>query len=196
MNISTVGVTFLLRIIEFKMAVSNVRLCLEEVACCFLQPHSDIIYGWMEDDGKARMTDAYTDVYAAPVRDLRQDAKNIAGKVVDRFTTLTLTRKRLTKDDKDFQFTDNKCPYFIFPVRGGVYDPNSMMIMKHKATPLVSTQRICITSACAATAGNPTGDSFFGVERLLLMVSRTRVYGHAQLMRKLACALHVVFGQE
>ncbi|GAV04328.1 hypothetical protein RvY_14625 [Ramazzottius varieornatus] len=113
-------------------------------------PGADILYGWVDPDtAKPTLVDASASAYVTPTRDLRQDGKNVTGKRLDQIMSLSFTRKRSTNDDKDYQFTDQKCPYFVFPIRGGEYDPGSMMIMKHKSTPMVSTSRVCITSACA-----------------------------------------------
>ena len=45
---------------------------------------------------------------------------------------------------QDLQFTDNKCLYLVYPVKGGAYNPVSKKIKKHESIPVISAQRICI----------------------------------------------------
>ncbi|CAG2115515.1 unnamed protein product [Medioppia subpectinata] len=66
-------------------------------------------------------------------------------------TTLRFFRKRITGDNKDFQFTDTNCPYLIFPVMGGVFNAVNKRIRKHETTPIISDRKVCISSCKTTT---------------------------------------------
>lgn len=70
-------------------------------------------------------------------------------------TTLKFSRPRQTNDSRDYQFSDQNCPYFIFPVAGGVFNAVNKRLRKHESTPVVSEQRICIRS-CRAQSTTTT----------------------------------------
>ena len=90
--------------------------------------------------------DTWTSGYNAPLLDPSQDIYNVSGRIVDGATTLRFSRKRITKDTKDLSFTDDHCLYMMFPVKGGDFNAVNKKIRKHEATPIVSSERICIQS--------------------------------------------------
>lgn len=45
---------------------------------------------------------------------------------------------------QDLNFTDEKCLYLVFPIKGGIINYVSKKIRKHERTPAFSTERICI----------------------------------------------------
>ena len=47
---------------------------------------------------------------------------------------------------KDVAFSDEDCPYLLFPVHGGTYNAVNKKIGKHLQTPFISSDRICIKS--------------------------------------------------
>lgn len=47
---------------------------------------------------------------------------------------------------QDVAFSDEDCPYFMFPVNGGTYNAVNKKIGKHLQTPFISSDRICIKS--------------------------------------------------
>ena len=62
-------------------------------------------------------------------------------------THLQFHRFRTTSDPEyDFQFTDDHCAYFHFPVKGGVFNAINKRMRKHEEVPTVSKKRICIRS--------------------------------------------------
>ncbi|XP_055339646.1 uncharacterized protein LOC129589127 isoform X2 [Paramacrobiotus metropolitanus] len=117
---------------------------------------ADMFYGWVGEDGKGMLIDAKApEGRQQPVRDMIQDGKNLTARRNERFTQLTFTRRRLTKDKNDFQFTDDACAYLLFPVKGGDFNADALMISKHEAVAQISQKRVCITSQCAAQMSTP-----------------------------------------
>lgn len=47
---------------------------------------------------------------------------------------------------QDLAFTDDKCLYLMFPVKGGQYDAVSKKTRKHATIPAISSRRVCIKS--------------------------------------------------
>lgn len=70
----------------------------------------------------------------------------MSGKVVNGVTTLSFVRKRISSDPKDLSFTNDKCLFMMFPVKGGAFNSVNKKIRKHEITPTLSTERICIRS--------------------------------------------------
>lgn len=83
--------------------------------------------------------------YLQPELD-RQDIYNTSGKIIDGVTVLSFTRKRISDDPKDLSFTDDKCLFMMFAVKGGKFHSVNKKIFKHENPPVVSTDRICIRS--------------------------------------------------
>lgn len=103
--------------------------------------------GWVDDkSGRAFLMDTWISGYNAPLLDPSQDIYNTGGSKVDGVTTLKFSRKRITKDNRDLSFTDDRCLYMMYPVKGGIFNAVSKKIRKHDAVPVVSSERICIKS--------------------------------------------------
>lgn len=47
---------------------------------------------------------------------------------------------------QDLSFTDDKCLYLMFPVKGGQFNAVNKKIRKHDLVPSISAQRVCIRS--------------------------------------------------
>lgn len=90
--------------------------------------------------------DTWISGYTQPLLDSSQDIFNMTGKIVDEVTTLSFSRKRITKDPKDLSFTNDHCLFIMFPVRGGAFNSVNKKIRKHEVVPSISTERICIKS--------------------------------------------------
>lgn len=103
--------------------------------------------------------DSYLQAYEAPPLDQTQNLGNMTAWRENGVTTLSFTRPRQTDDARDYQFSDNNCPYFIFPVQGGVFNAVNKRIRKHESTPIVSEQRICVRSCQVPTKPAPTTSS-------------------------------------
>lgn len=89
--------------------------------------------------------DTWINGYNTPLVD-DQSIYNTTGKIADGVTTLSFVRKRNTNDERDIQFTDDKCFFFQFPVRGGSFHAVNKKIKRHDQVPTVSAERICIKS--------------------------------------------------
>jgi len=83
--------------------------------------------------------------YRPPTRDTVQDMKNASVTYNNGQLTLTFQRLRNTTDHMDWKFTESDCYYFIFPVGGGPHTDTG--ISKHINTPIVSSQKICISKS-------------------------------------------------
>ncbi|KAI5708161.1 hypothetical protein M8J77_017190 [Diaphorina citri] len=92
--------------------------------------------------------DTWIGGYTSPLLDISQDVTNASGSTVDGITTLSFQRKRITQDSKDFSFTDDKCLYLMFPIKGGSFNPVNKKIRKHEVIPAFSSQRVCFRN-CA-----------------------------------------------
>lgn len=114
-------------------------------------PATDAIIGLVEDSGRFFLMDTWLRSYAAPSLDPIQNIQNMSVSRENGVTSLRFHRKRKTGDKNDFQFSDTNCPYFQFPVQGGVFNAVNKRLRKHESVPIVSTRRICIKS-CAARA--------------------------------------------
>lgn len=95
--------------------------------------------------------DSWLRAYEAPPLDPQQNLHNMSAWRENGITTLRFSRKRLTGDSRDFQFTDTNCPYLIFPVMGGVFNAVNKRIRKHEITPIISDRRVCIRSCKPST---------------------------------------------
>lgn len=101
------------------------------------------------------MMDTWFDAYEVPPLDQEQNIYNMTAWRENGITTLKFFRKRTTGDLKDFQFTDTNCPYFIFPIQGGLFNAVNKRIRKHEQTPIISDNRICVKS-CKTIPIEPT----------------------------------------
>lgn len=94
--------------------------------------------------------------YQAPPLDPIQNIHNMSVWRENGVTSLKFNRKRRTGDKNDFQFSDTNCPYFVFPVQGGVFNAVNKRLRKHELTPIVSESRICVRTCRPATPSIPT----------------------------------------
>lgn len=90
--------------------------------------------------------DSWLRAYEAPPLDPIQNLYNMSAWRENGITTLRFSRKRVTGDNRDFQFSDTNCPYLVFPVMGGVFNAVNKRIRKHETTPIISDRRVCIRS--------------------------------------------------
>jgi len=109
-------------------------------------PQTDAIIGLVEDSGRFFLMDTWLRSYAAPSLDPVQNIQNMTVRRENGITSLRFTRKRKTGDKNDYQFSDTNCPYFLFPVNGGVFNAVNKRLRKHESVPLVSDGRICVKS--------------------------------------------------
>jgi len=100
--------------------------------------------------------DSWLQAYEAPPLDPIQNLFNQTAWRENGITTLKFSRPRQTGDSRDYQFSDVNCPYFIFPVMGGVFNAVNKRIRKHESTPVISDRRICIRSCRAPTTTSTT----------------------------------------
>ncbi|XP_060536686.1 uncharacterized protein LOC132708394 isoform X2 [Cylas formicarius] len=107
---------------------------------------TDAILGWVDQSGRPFLMDTWITGYTQPSLDRSQNVYNASGKIVDGVTTLSFSRKRITKDHRDLDFTNEKCLFMMFPVRGGAFNSVNKKIRKHEQVPIVSTERVCIKS--------------------------------------------------
>ncbi|GBP74468.1 DBH-like monooxygenase protein 2 homolog [Eumeta japonica] len=106
---------------------------------------TDAIIGWVDPrSGRPFIMDTWVTGYAAPKVDQHQNLVGDSGSVSDGITTLSFTRKRDTKDQKDLAFTDEQCLYMMFVVKGGAFDAVNKRTSKHLQTPVVTESRVCI----------------------------------------------------
>lgn len=109
-------------------------------------PQTDAILGFIDTQGRPFLMDTWIKGYLQPELD-HQDIYNTSGKIVDGVTVLSFTRKRISNDkEKDLSFTDDKCLFMVYPVKGGKFHSVNKKILQHAITPVVSTERICIKS--------------------------------------------------
>lgn len=109
---------------------------------------TDAILGWVDGSGRPFLMDTWIGGYTSPLLDISQDVTNATGSTVDGITTLSFSRKRITQDSKDFSFTDDKCYYLMFPIKGGSFNAVNKKIRKHEVIPGFSSQRVCFRN-CA-----------------------------------------------
>lgn len=108
---------------------------------------TDAVLGLVEDNGRYFLMDTYLSGYQAPPLDAVQNIHNMSVWRENGITHLQFHRFRTTSDPEyDFQFSDEHCPYLLFPVRGGVFNAVNKRMRKHEETPIVSKQRVCIRS--------------------------------------------------
>lgn len=109
-------------------------------------PGTDAVLGLVEESGRFFLMDTYLRSYSAPPLDQVQNIHNMSVWRENGITTLQFNRKRRTGDRSDFQFSDLNCPYFVFPVQGGVFNAINKRLRKHEETPIVSSHKICVKS--------------------------------------------------
>lgn len=109
-------------------------------------PGTDAVLGLVEESGRFFLMDTYLRSYSAPPLDSVQNIHNMSVWRENGVTTLQFNRKRKTGDRNDFQFSDLNCPYFVFPVQGGVFNAINKRLRKHEETPIVSSNKICVKS--------------------------------------------------
>lgn len=114
-------------------------------------PETDAILGLVEESGRFFLMDSWLRAYEAPPLDQSQNLYNMSAWRENGITTLRFFRKRITGDNRDFQFTDTNCPYLIFPVMGGVFNAVNKRIRKHEITPIISDNKVCIKSCKPST---------------------------------------------
>lgn len=85
-------------------------------------PGTDAVLGLVEESGRFFLMDTWLRGYQAPPLDPIQNIHNQSVWRENGVTTLQFNRKRRTGDKNDFQFSDTSCPYFVFPVQGGVFN--------------------------------------------------------------------------
>lgn len=86
----------------------------------------------------------YADGHIRPRQDASSDIRIVTGSLTNGVTSIEFWRRRATKDHRDVQFTDSDCYYFLFPYETNSYEEIPLGIHRHKRTPAVSEQRICI----------------------------------------------------
>ncbi|RWS15665.1 hypothetical protein B4U79_09178 [Dinothrombium tinctorium] len=115
-----------------------------------LMPQSDAVLGLFEETGRFFLMDTWLKGYEVPPLDQIQNLHNMSAWRENGITNLRFFRQRQTGDKYDFQFTDDNCPYLMFPVEGGLFNAVNKRIRQHEGTPIVSENRICIKS-CKVT---------------------------------------------
>ncbi|XP_006819112.1 uncharacterized protein LOC102801088 [Saccoglossus kowalevskii] len=123
-----------------------------------LMAKSDMVVGWIMDDGQFEITDRWATGHNQPQIDSKENLMNKAMSDVNGITTMKFTRKRNTHDNAaDVSFSDDVCRYMFFPVSGGsVTNHNNIAIGIHSTTPVVSGQRICIKACSVIGVGGAT----------------------------------------
>ncbi|XP_030757105.1 uncharacterized protein LOC115882976 isoform X4 [Sitophilus oryzae] len=107
---------------------------------------TDAVLGWVDKTGRPFLMDTWISGYTQPFLDSNQNIYNTSGRIENGVTTLSFTRKRITNDPRDLDFTDDRCLFMMFPVKGGAFNSVNKKIRKHEVLPVVSTERICIKS--------------------------------------------------
>lgn len=109
--------------------------------------NSDAIIGLIEElSGRHFIMDTWLRDHVMPEIDQHQNIDFSWGKRENGTTTIRFKRRRITQDPMDFQFTDDSCAYFFFPIQGGIFNAISKRMHKHDQIPIVSRERICIKS--------------------------------------------------
>lgn len=114
-----------------------------------------------ESVGPPEVTDRYMTGYETPLEDKKQNIFNIESSYVNGRLKARFTRPLLT-DDSDEDIDLNQCVYFLYPYNGGPITEHR--VQKHSATPLRSSEQICLnkcqinTVPSAGTVGN-TGEA-------------------------------------
>uniref|UniRef100_A0A182VH71 DOMON domain-containing protein n=1 Tax=Anopheles merus TaxID=30066 RepID=A0A182VH71_ANOME len=109
---------------------------------------TDAIIGWVDKSGRPFLMDTWINGYSAPKLDDRQDLYNASGAIQNGRTVLDFTRKRVTGDESDLAFAEDRCLYMMFPIEGGAFNPVNKKLGKHASVPVVTDTRVCIKS-CA-----------------------------------------------
>uniref|UniRef100_A0AAG5DA54 Microtubule-associated protein tau n=1 Tax=Anopheles atroparvus TaxID=41427 RepID=A0AAG5DA54_ANOAO len=109
---------------------------------------TDAIIGWVDKSGRPFLMDTWINGYSAPKLDDRQDLYNASGAIQNGRTVLDFTRKRITGDESDLAFTEDRCLYLMFPIEGGAFNPVNKKLGKHGSVPVVTDTRVCMKS-CA-----------------------------------------------
>ncbi|XP_050076124.1 uncharacterized protein LOC126563522 [Anopheles maculipalpis] len=109
---------------------------------------TDAIIGWVDKNGRPFLMDTWINGYSAPKLDDRQDLYNASGAIQNGRTVLDFTRKRITGDESDLAFAEDRCLYMMFPIEGGVFNELNKKLGKHASVPYVTDTRVCIKS-CA-----------------------------------------------
>ncbi|XP_015781892.1 uncharacterized protein LOC107359829 isoform X2 [Tetranychus urticae] len=118
-------------------------------------PNTDVILGLVEESGRFFLMDTWLDGYTSPPLDKKQDIHNSTAWRENGITNLKFYRFRKTSDPKDFEFNDTACPYFVFPIRGGVFNAVNKRIRKHEDVPIISEDRVCIRSCKPKLPSSP-----------------------------------------
>lgn len=106
---------------------------------------SDIITGWITDQGTVSLQDRFAQGRYEPDIDNRYDERNEIGRVEESGGyTIEFTRPLTTGDVDDFDLTNPECFYMLYPVSGGSIDDRaSDIIGYHFSTPDVSAEKFC-----------------------------------------------------
>ena len=93
--------------------------------------------------------------YSRTAPDAVQDVTATSTSYVNGILNVQFTRPRNTGNDQDLQFSDSgsDCYYFFFPIGGG--NVNNKEISRHSRTPVVSSQKICVTTNPQVCSGGP-----------------------------------------
>lgn len=116
---------------------------------------ADIIVGWVEENGRVRITDRTLKGLSAPVQDSMQNINNLRGKIDDNFQLLAFFRPAKTNDPNDFQFGNISCPYFVFPIVGGPFTEGTENVGAQNRAPFVTDRRICIGPCVPGASMSP-----------------------------------------
>ncbi|XP_047468421.1 uncharacterized protein LOC125024667 [Penaeus chinensis] len=68
---------------------------------------SDIVLGWVTDDGEVMVQDSYATGYSQPMKDEQQDVKLLGGYQNDSHTVLRFSRPWSTCDEQDFELSSD-----------------------------------------------------------------------------------------
>lgn len=90
--------------------------------------------------------DTWINGYTRPNIDPVQNLRNTTGKIVNGTFIFEFVRARSTNDEKDLAFTNDRCLFMMFPIKGGTVHPVNKFLGKHETTPFVTDRRICIKS--------------------------------------------------
>lgn len=120
--------------------------------------NSDAIIALLEEHTTRHfIMDTWLKDHVAPELDKHQDADSSSARRENGTITVRFSRKRLTGDSFDFQFTDDSCAYFFFPIQGGHFNAINKKLSMHEKLPIVSKRRICIKRC--STLNTPSSTS-------------------------------------
>ncbi|CAG0884808.1 unnamed protein product [Darwinula stevensoni] len=116
-------------------------------------PQSDAVLGWVDRTGRAFVADMWLSSYNLPRLDTSQDLSGEEARLRDGILSLNFSRPRLSPDNStDVSF--GECVFMFYPVKGGSYNSVNKKIQKHELTPVISSDKICISLCPLAIAGS------------------------------------------